>query len=180
MNTRNMDIKSALATKNRPMLPFERDLLYEQFNHCINKQSALAKSLGEAMRQSSETWHDNAPADVVSSDSKVLADRAEMISENLRLGLVFDYVDDCEEVTLGSVCTVQYSPGDEMSVILVGVTRDLPEDIETQLPDGCVAVTLESPLGAAMLGASSGSEVLFLVVGGKKTTVKILDIKSVL
>ena len=174
MNERNTRIKHLLNAGSIPALSFELEHLRQQLQGCVEKQAELSKSFGEAMRQSSETWHDNAPAEAISYDSKVIASVAESAIKDIGRAIEFDATDTCDEITLGSIFTVEYAPGDEAMSLLVGIILDIPECVKNSLPQECGIVTLSSPLGSSVLGAKKGDVVAFNV-GNRQIKVKITD-----
>ncbi len=76
-----------------PILPFELEAAKCAMEKLIAEQDELGRTLREAMDQSSETWHDNAPAEAISSASVVLAESARPIQRILGEGVVFEYSD---------------------------------------------------------------------------------------
>ncbi|MDO4780849.1 MAG: GreA/GreB family elongation factor [Candidatus Saccharibacteria bacterium] len=180
---RNRDIQSSVSTGELPVLPFEMEAAKRAMTELALRQAQLAADLGEAMSQSSETWHDNAPGDAVAMESQVLAESARPMQQIISHGVEFSYPnDDHSEVTLGSIVLVEF-PDTKKSLrcFLTGAVRELPncpgstawEQLE-QLAD--IAVTTESPLGSAIFDHKVGEQVSFRTPQGTTTKVLIIDI----
>jgi transcription elongation factor GreA len=177
---RNQKIISAMESGRVPVLPFELELAKNALAQHAVSQRELAKRLGEAMQQSSETWHDNAPADEISHDSRRLAAVAERTIRVLNLGEVFEYGGSPEDgVTLGSAANVKYGNDPESTLlVLTGVSRELPPELSAQLPADMETdiVTLGSPLGSAILGKKIGEEASFDAPNGRTIRIAVEDI----
>jgi transcription elongation GreA/GreB family factor len=163
---RHEQMLETLGTGGMPILPFERELAEEDFQTHVDEQHSLSKTLGEAMSQSSETWHDNAPADAVATASIALYERAVKTAEVVHKGVIFDYPEaDESRVTLGSLVGYFFgsAAGPEDFVYLTGRTRRLPDPITKAMglvldvPSADVEVaTINSPLAISMLGKVVG------------------------
>ena len=173
MNERNENIRKCLEAGRQPLLDFELSAAKASLEKCTRKQRALCVSLRESMQQSSETWHDNAPADAVVSDSRVLTGVAEKLIGIIDKAEVFNMPnneDESVEVTLGSSVTVELPSGTKKTLLLTGAT---PKEEST----GIDCVTLQSPLGAAILGGKAGEAVEY-TVGARKLKVMIRKIEN--
>ena len=78
--------------------------------------------------------------------------------------------DESVEVTLGSSVTVELPSGAKKTLLLTGAT---PKEEST----GIDCVTLQSPLGAAILGGKAGEAVEY-TVGARKLKVMIRKIEN--
>jgi hypothetical protein len=56
----------------RKILQFELNRAQNELANLADKQAELGQSMGEAMSQTSETWHDNSCAEIIAQDSRVL------------------------------------------------------------------------------------------------------------
>lgn len=185
MIERNKNILAALERDQTPLLPFELETMQASFNGLVHEQSTLGTLLGEAMSQSSETWHDNAPAEILTADSRVLARRANYISTAMEGAVTFGYPNPLLKVaTLGSLVTYHYveDPEDIEAVYIAGQTRELPEDILKQLKENneheIRAITLATPLGRALLGKKIGQLAEYSVNGRRTISLQLNRIEQ--
>src|SRR3954467_2351016 len=112
INNTAPDVKQLLKEGRNPILPFERDMLVAELEKLGIEQTDLGRLLAEAMDQSSETWHDNAPADAVNNQARLLTQRAEGLIRNLGSALLLNYPDPSDGIaTIGSIVQVRY-PGE--------------------------------------------------------------------
>jgi transcription elongation GreA/GreB family factor len=152
-------VKQLLKEGRHPVLPFEKDILTVELTKLGVQKKDLAQLMGEAMGQSSETWHDNAPADVINHEAKVWADRAGRVLSGLNTALLLEYPRlNGHIATLGSIVGITY-PGDSEvdNVLLTGMCRTAPSLEDSAPCTGELSVaTIHSPLGAAILGLKAG------------------------
>lgn len=152
-------LRDIITEEKSPMLPFEHALLHGELQDLGVAQSALSRLLGEAMQQSSETWHDNAPADAINHEGRILSARAEQIIATLGRVVVVGYpTADDESITLGTIVGIKYQGDDEVEhLLLTGVTRNAPHfSFDANIPGPLQIVTAQSPLGSAILGHKPG------------------------
>ena len=173
--SRNESIRRSIQSGEIPMLPFERDDADRTFSELISQQDSLGSQLGDAMNQSSETWHDNAPAEAIRDESQVTASPANSVIRKLQHGRIFDYETDETEVSLGSIVDIQYGHGGKIvTAMLTGITYDVeelfPDDYEVE------GVTITSPVGQAILGLSPGDSTE-IVVNGRKLFLNIKNVR---
>lgn len=178
IKSRNQLIKEALENNNLPVLPFEIEVAQRAMKIHIEKQAELGKRMGEAMQQSSETWHDNAPAEAIANDSKTLASSAEKTMEIINNSEIFEYVSEAETATLGSLVGVTY--GDDSEVVflyLTGVIRELPSNMHDESHYSDIeTVTISSPVGAAIFDKEVGDEVSVQLGNGRQIKITIVSI----
>lgn len=173
--SRNESIRRSIQSGEIPILPFERERAEQSFSTLVKLQDELGGHLGDAMNQSSETWHDNAPAEAIRDESQVTASLAKSVIRKLQHGRIFDYETDGTEVSLGSIVDIQYGHGGEIiTTMLTGMTHD----VEELFPDGdeVEGVTITSPVGQAILGLSPGDSTE-IVVNGRKLFLNISDVR---
>lgn len=180
---RNREILHTIEDGGLPVLPFEIDVAKSAMERLVKEQNSLGKSLGEAMNQSSETWHDNAPAEAVSQASITLSALAKPVQHILGRGVIFDYEQGVsEEVTLGSVVSVRFdNSSDCIKYLVTGATREIPEDssvYEKMSRLNASVITLSSPIGRAIFGAKVGQTVAFDVPKRRqrKVTIDSIDV----
>jgi transcription elongation GreA/GreB family factor len=181
---RNSEICRSLEESRVPLLPFELVLAQRALVSHVARQSELGNNLREAMSQSSETWHDNAPADALNRESVNLAAIAEQTIKVIRNAEIFDYEEDLsDKITLGSIVTVRYGASRALSaLILTGVSREVPDEIIRQLEidaEDVDVVTLSSPIGRAIFGKSTGDKVVFTAPNGREITLSITSTSQI-
>lgn len=184
-NTRNQQIMELIEQGHMPVLAFEVDVARLAFRGMIEEQVALGKAMAAAMSQSSETWHDNAPADSVRHDAEILSKRAGQVSSVIHEGVLVDYPDEFDEVaTLGSIvrCHFGNDVASPSTLFITGVTRNLPDELQTRLgveeePDFTV-VSVTAPLGKALLDAIAGDAVNLNLDNGRQISVTVDGIRQ--
>lgn len=168
VSQRNGLIAQYLQQGLSPVLPFEEGAIQGTLDTLANEQSSLGKELGAAMRQSSETWHDNAPAEAVASQSIIVAARAKLAHAGLANSINIGYPEETfPYATLGSLVEITYQGDDTPEhVYLTGIVRDL-ETINrltnADLPESVDVVTVSSPLGMSLLDGQEGDTRMYSV-----------------
>jgi transcription elongation GreA/GreB family factor len=166
---RNAKILEVLASKGIPVLPFERQVIEAQLKDVMDEQDERGKELRVVNTQSSETWHDNHAANEIERYSKVISARGNALVEALRSTEEIGYPPEGTEVTVGSIIGLSFSAGSEPSPhFLTGTVRDIRGLFDETLPEGCTVVTVQSPLGQALLGAQAGEAVSYQVRGNSR------------
>lgn len=182
MNKRNKEILSALERDKKPVLQFELDAARGALEACGAEQERLGKLLGEAMTQSSETWHDNAPADVINELSRVNVAAAGEASALIENAQVFEWPINQLEITLGSLALIEYvqPPLDQELLLMTGTPCEIGDDILDFMPRGkeVEISTIGSQTGKALLGKEVGQSVRYTVSNGRSFELKILEILS--
>jgi len=115
----NAKIRENLGEGLLPILPIEAALLQEQRQWLIARQQELARELNDAMSQTSETWHDNAPADAINLEGSRNSMSGEKIGNAIRHAVVYEYPTQTDEVTLGSLIRATMPNGKPKSLFLV-------------------------------------------------------------
>lgn len=164
---RNTALRQLIADGKIPVLPFEVDSLHGTMRQHIADQARLGKLLGEAMEQSSETFHDNAPADAIEDEAYILVSRVGGTKQAIRGAVEFSYPDEVSTaVTLGSIVEISYDGDDDdrETVYMTGYVREV-DFLELGLPEHVEVVTLSSPLGSSLLGLKEGDEAVYTVQG---------------
>ena len=181
--TRNGEIQRSLEESKVPILPFELTLAKLALVNHIANQAELGVKMGEAMEQSSETWHDNAPAEAISAASKNLSSAAERTIGVIDKAEIFDYAAEVADgVTLGSLVRVRYGQSDQLSnLLLTGVSRELTSEIAQEI-DGLEdvdVITLASPIGQVILGKQAGEQVTFATPNGRTIVLSIESVQQI-
>lgn len=178
--SRNDAIKDCIEKSQIPILPFELELARSAMARHVADQRTLSEKMGEAMNQSSETWHDNAPAEAITHESKTLAERAMRTAAILNEGAVFEYeTTETDTVTLGSVVGVRYGKSAAIdTLVLTGATRALTPELqhEVALPEDAEIITLASPIGNAIFNKHVGDVAGFTTPNGREINVTIVSI----
>lgn len=178
--SRHERVINTILSGATPVLAFEVDVAQSAFQGLVKEQIGLGKALGEAMSQSSETWHDNAPADAVVHASSLVAVRAKRVGSLINNGVVIEYPALDEQIaTLGTVVRYHFEGDDEIeSILITGATRTLPDEIveSVGLAEGesLSAATVSSPLVASLLGKTAG-ETVSINPTGRRTLTYIID-----
>lgn len=161
-----------------PSLPFEVSLLEREFEVCVAEQDTNGALLALAMQDSSETWHDNAAADIINASSVGLSTKARAIVKCLRETVIVEYPEiDNNEATLGSLIYVDFGSGIYEPILITGITSHLPAIYADRLPNDCEVVTIRSPLGSALLGAKTGDQISY-DVGERKLCVVVTSVSQ--
>jgi transcription elongation GreA/GreB family factor len=173
--SRNEIIKALLSEGKVPLLPFEHALLGEQLEQHTADQKVLGRLIFEAMEQSSETWHDNAPADAINHESRTLSKRADVTLSALRDGEALPYpTEEDPRVTLGSLVGIEFSAGEDIEyVLLTGFCREIPTEFQQHLPADTAPITINSPLGGALFDAAPEDAVSYTLANGRSVTVRV-------
>lgn len=151
-------------------LPHEKRLLSAQLQDIEAYRHNLAKDIAQAMEQSSETWHDNAPADVLFSDLKQI-DKKEMklLAASRELITVAYPTEAVDFVTIGSrvLCDIG---GDQFFLDILGNIPVNGPEIEN-VDQGTIA----APLPRSLLGKKTG-EVATADINGRQVTISVVAI----
>ncbi len=170
--SRNEQIIEVLGEGQSPLLTFELAGAHEAFKKHVERQREHGAQLGVAMTESSETSHDNGPADAIVNDATVNALQATKVIKRMKNAYEFEMPtrSDAERVTLGSVVDLKFQDSQNPEkYFLTGATARM-SDIEYSLlglDDDTATVTLSSPLGKAFFDRSIGDEIEYNV--GSKT-----------
>ena len=136
-------------------LPYEAIRLNKQLQEIINKRRSLAGHISEAMEQSSETWHDNAPAEALFGEMYHLDVRESGLVKAAR-----------------KVIKVPYPRAEEFQI---DVTGNLPlygdEADHEEVERGSISASLPR----ALLGAKRGA----IVELSLKTKISMVDVLEI-
>lgn len=136
-------------------LPHEERFMQQQTASIKKKRKDLAAHIRESMRQSSETWHDNAPAEALFGEMKPLDTLESKFTIAKRHLTLVEYPEpSLKQVTIGSRvgCLIAQDS------FYLDITGNLPVTLET---DGDVeSGSVVAPMPNALLGAKAGQAVL--------------------
>jgi len=154
------------------VLPYESNRLSKQVAEIKQKRGIVSGHIADAMEQSSETWHDNAPAEALFGEMYQLDTRESgLVSASRHLIEVAYPTIVVDFATIGSrvLCGMG---GDKF---YLDITGNLPlnkdEDDHHEVERGSIA----APMPRALLGAKAGS-VVEVDMPGRILEVEILEI----
>jgi len=99
---------------------------------------------------------ENAEYDTAKNDQGLMEARIRHLNHLIETAMIIDAVDD-GAVTVGTVATVIDDDGDEMEFFVAPAENKLP---------GMLLASPDSPLGAALMGATEGDTVTYEAPGG--------------
>lgn len=167
---RNLEQIASLRGTNFLLLPHELWLVRRDYEEFIKIQEHHGELMGEAMGQSSETYHDNAPAEAVLHEQTVLMRRVQPLQRIFRNHTVIDYPEQgSSDAALGSTVEVSINDGEPFGIQIVGYLDKRYENDEVE------QATYSSPLGAALLGHSVG-EIIDADIHGNERALQIVGI----
>lgn len=134
------------------------DRLYAQSR--ITTLERLILELGEefnvALRQSNETWHDNAAFDAARDKQSVLAAELQSLRETLRNASTTLPTAINDHATYGDIVELKMHNKTHLYRIGGDWTPHAGKVV-----DSCLIVSAKSPVGQALFGARSGSTIVF-------------------
>ena len=153
------------------LLPHELELARDELTIIEEKVRIYGENMHEAMSQSSETWHDNAPADAIRHEAQVVMQRRGAVEKLLTRAVRLEYPPtDFERVTVGSRVRVQIDDNPASDIDIVGAQFASREE------DGDVLVcTLRAPLVNPILGKRIG-DVTTTKINGKNVVITVLGL----
>lgn len=152
------------------LLPHEVDMLSRQLEDTELELRRLGELKNEAMHQSSETWHDNAPADAIRHEAQIFLKQRSRISQILTNRSVLDYpTQETPFATIGSRVTLSLNGSDAFQIDIVGVQPG--KDVSDEL-DVC---SYRAPLAKAVIGKIKG-EFAEADINGRQVSLGIIDV----
>jgi len=153
------------------LLPHELIRVQDLLAKTEAELKVLAEQRFEAMHQSSETWHDNAPAEAIKHTGEVPGRRRDKLDKMLRSQFILDYPSkEIPFATIGSRVLIKVGQTEPFTIDIVGAqteSTDSNPDIEES--------TYRSPLAIAIIGKSVG-ETPLATIGDRTLEVTILGI----
>ena len=147
--------KRGLARHKGKMVDLERTL------------AEMQKSMGEATKQSSETWHDNAPLDILKSEASVKISILQDARRSERECAVREYPKELTEKTVQYGVRVVFDMNSEESDFnIVGFGDSDPEKGR---------IFYLSPLAQGLMGHKEGEE-FTIEINKKKSTIRIKNV----
>lgn len=151
-------------------LPHEVALLREQIEGVDEKLRQIAPHITDAMEQSSETWHDNAPADALFGEVRILDERrGKLIAAKRKLHVVEYPEPDFAKVAIGTraLCEIM---GDAFEIDVVGnlpIFHPDDGDVETG--------SVDAPMPRSLLGAEEG-HIVAATIGERVVEISVLGV----
>lgn len=156
-------------------LPYEADQLGVQIIKIRGQRQELSTHIAASMAQSSETWHDNAPADALFQELYQLDNRESKLVVASRFLLRVPYpTPEVTFATIGSrlVCEMH---GDEFKLDIVGNLPIYESDTEEE---GVERGSISAPMPRALLGTVS-DQTATVDMGDRLLEIRVLDIDQV-
>ncbi len=149
------------------LLPHELQMLNTELTAATHSLGVTADAVGEAMEQSSETWHDNAPADAALEELAKARGKVAMLAHIKENHQLVDYPSPDEpRIHIGSAATIHIPDWSEtFSLLVTGAVRNLyPVDSYRDIVDEVMSYV--SPMAAALLNLKSGERGLATINDG--------------
>jgi transcription elongation GreA/GreB family factor len=155
-------------------LPSDVAQLDSELESIAAQRTMLADELTDAMGQSSETWHDNAPADVLYSLQRQLNQREATMRKAARTLRLLPYPEaDLDFITVGSRVDCDMA-GDRLRLDIVG---NLPIHRPYRENDIEVA-SIAAPISRALLGKRIGETAIAEIGPTRSTSILIFGIEQ--
>jgi transcription elongation GreA/GreB family factor len=134
-------------------LQHEVDLLKKKFADLVGEQMILGDALSGAMHQSSETYHDNAPGEVIRDAGTILSERAEKLRAPFIAYKILPYPHaGLRQITVGSRVLYVMDDFEPTSLDIIGASilgaPKTDEEIEYS--------TYNGPIANSMIGRLAG------------------------
>ncbi len=118
---------------------------------------ALGPEFYDAFNQTSETWHDNAPFEIVRDRQTVLDAERQHLSGILKRSAVWVPKQKRGQAGVGSVVTIRTKAGQEKRFKIAG---DWTPNA-SKVIDGAMIVSRQAPIAQALLGKKMGETTQF-------------------
>ncbi|MFH0846398.1 MAG: GreA/GreB family elongation factor [Patescibacteria group bacterium] len=141
----------------------DSDCLKKEQEELLKIHQKIGKDLGEACRQSSETWHDNAVYDDALGKAKLVEERLMKIGDILERVKVVEIPYQNNKVEIGH--TVRFVDEDNQEKIYKIGSYVCYDD----------SITYNTPVASCLLNKKVG-DICLLKIGDKEKQLKILEI----
>src|SRR5215203_4083926 len=133
------------------LLPHEFVLLARKVVELETEYKELGEQLGEMMRQSSETWHDNGPAQAIEDKSGIVSSRLKTLLKVRKTAKRVGYPKiNATRISIGSTVT-DMQDNKTTTITIVGDTSIYDSYPSKELPAAKLA-SASSPLGNVLIG----------------------------
>lgn len=156
-------------------LPHEVEAMFAQIEGIRDGRGELAGHIEEAMRQSSETWHDNAPADALFGEMYQLDSKESGLVRASRNLIRIEYpTSEVDFATVGSRVLCSIAGGE----FFLDITGNIPLSDLTHRDDHDIERgSLAAPMPQSLVGAFAGTTVL-AAINEREIEIAVLDINQ--
>ncbi len=159
-------------TNREFILPHEEDVFHDQFSSNVERQQNHGRELAEAMGQSSETDHDNAPAEVIVFEQNAVIEIVKRLRHRYRISTVVEYPVDENYLTLGSLCWLNMNDTGTGCFYVVGNVSGYAADSY----QGAELLSAGSQIGRKIIGLSQGS-ILETSINDKPMQIEVVKLE---
>jgi len=153
-------------------LPYESRRLHEQVQGIRDKRHILSGHISDAMEQSSETWHDNAPADALFGEMYQLDSRESSLAVAARFLIKVPYpTAEIGFVTIGTRVECEMAG----EVFKIDITGNAPLSRDEEDHDEVERGSIDAPMPRGLLGALPNTEFV-LDINGRTLEIGIVGI----
>lgn len=152
------------------ILPSDRAFMVKRIAELEKEIQNLGPDFHVALNQSTETWHDNAPFDVLRDKQAGFAAELQSLRRMLRAAAPSPPKPKKGIVGIGSVVTFVEPGGREASYCIAG---DWTSNAGKKINNATI-VSVNTPLAQALINKKSG-DVITIPPHGKKTEIKEVD-----
>lgn len=155
--------------KDRPkFLPIDYHLLHEKISQVKDQLAATSRLIGDTTRESSETYHDNAPYDSLRHDEAFLKQHLDRYQRWYADAVIISMPVEMDLIQLGHQVIALFLHNRQEQVFEITSFHCLRGFAGRVLP-----VSYNSPLGAQLLGKKVGD---IVDVPDRDITLKVLEI----
>lgn len=162
------------------VLPCEVVSLMQKVKLLAERQSVLGKLLGEAMTESSETFHDNAPAEAIRDESGLVLSQFNVINKVLRNAGKIEYPTESSCLAISNTVSVTFNGSPIVANFFVtGYTRQVVTNNLIGLSQDTEIISAGTPLGLCLLEKKVGDEVKLELPSRRPQDLTIVGIGAV-
>jgi transcription elongation GreA/GreB family factor len=159
------------------LLRHELQIVQWRLDEELAKLPTIQENLTNAVEQSSESWHDNAPGDSAKEEFEKVSGQVKSLSYITLHHVAMDYPDEnSEKISIGSGFRLEVpSWGEIIDAVIIGDVRHLyPRNM---LLEDRQLLTLSSLIGGVIVGLSTG-DVASTEINGMQVELIIQDINQ--
>lgn len=155
------------------LLEHEMELACQLLEMELARSIEIGADIGEAMGQSSESWHDNAPADAVLEEYALHKGKIAVLSNLTNKGSIVPYPSENDpNISIGSGATIVVPTWKEIiNLLVIGDARFL-YPAHVALHGEVELVSYNSPLAIALMGKRVG-DACEANIHGKKVEITV-------
>lgn len=148
------------------LLPDEFEILKQKELSLLERYKDAWKLAGEALQQSSETWHDNAPLDVARQTGELASKKLREVQDILSSSTIVDRIPiHPQTVSIGAKVTFSIDGDNEQSYIIGGYQTEIPW-----------RVSYNAPIIRPLIGKRVGDIIENVPMGNRQVEIEIIDI----